>query len=289
MTGPYVGGAFDLSSLKNTAGHSAEDSVQVMAVSMANVEEELIKRSAQVPVVVLIGTSRSPQSEQLQADLSALAQAAGGRWVLRTVDADTDPQVAHMFGIQGLPTVVALASGQPIASFEGGQPQQALRQWVDAVVAAVGNQLPGLAAEPEEAEDPRFAPATAALGEGDFATAIAVYESILAQEPGNQMAVAALGNARFLQRLSEQDPSVDPIAAASAHPDDVTAQLAAADAEVAAGQPEAAFDRLIAVIAGVAGQARDIVRARLFELFAMYDSDDPRVLGARTKLATALF
>ena len=289
MTGPYVGGAFDLSSLKNTAGHSTEDSVQVMAVSMANVEDELIKRSAQVPVVVLIGTSRSPQSEQLQADLSALAQAAGGRWVLRTVDADTDPQVAHMFGIQGLPTVVALASGQPIASFEGGQPQQALRQWVDAVVAAVGNQLPGLAAEPEEAEDPRFTPATVALGEGDFATAIAVYESILAQEPGNQMAVAALGNARFLQRLSEQDPSVDPIAAASAHPDDVTAQLAAADAEVAAGQPEAAFDRLIAVIAGAAGQARDTVRARLFELFAMYDSDDPRVLGARTKLATALF
>lgn len=289
MTGPYVGGAFDLSTLKQPTAIQAESSLYAMALNMENVEAELIKRSAEVPVVVLIGTPRSPQSEQLQVDLTALANTAGGRWVLRTINADTDPQVAQMFGIQGLPTVVALASGQPIANFEGGQPKEALEQWTNAVVEAVGDQLPGLQAESEEQEDPRFAPATVALGEGDFDTAIAVYESILGQEPGNQLATMALGNARFLKRLDSQDPTTDPVAYAEANPDDLEAALAAADAEIAAGQPTMAFDRLIRLIAGNAGYVRDTARTRLLEFFAMYEGDDPRVIQARTNLATALF
>ncbi len=47
------------------------------------------------------------------------------------MNVDTTPRVAQMFGVQAVPTVVALAGGQPISSFQGPQPPDQLRQWVD--------------------------------------------------------------------------------------------------------------------------------------------------------------
>ena len=61
------------------------------------------------------------------------------------------------------------------------------------------------------------------------------------------------------------------------------------DAEIVAGNPQAAFDRLIALIAGNVGGEKTKVRDRLLELFALFDAADPRVLTARTKLASSLY
>ena len=136
-------------------------------------------------------------------------------------------------------------------------------------------------------EDQRFEPATEALNNGDFDAAIAVYDSILAQEPANAEAKAARDNARFLARISAAmaDGDVDPIARADAAPGDVDLALTAADAEIAAGKVEQAFDRLLAVIA----QDKERVRTRMVELFALFDAGDPRVADARARMANALF
>ncbi|MDO4760547.1 MAG: tetratricopeptide repeat protein [Corynebacterium sp.] len=290
MTTPhrFLAGAIDLgevkaqAELRRTAANTSSIPTTV-TLTMDNVEEELIKRSAQVPVIVLIGTPRSPDSEQLKADFEQLAYKAQRRFVFAYINADETPDVARMFGIQGLPTVVALASGQPIANFEGGQPREALQQWSEAVINAVGDQL--LGAEEEQPEDPRFAPATDALNRGDFQAAIDVYEEILAQEPKNLMAAQARDNARLLHRLQQAESDVDPIANAAANPTDIDAQFAAADAEIAAGAPTAAFDRLINVLA----LDKETVRRRLVELFALFDPTDPIVVEARSKMASALY
>lgn len=195
MTTPnrFVAGAIDLGEVKaraearsqaQRAGQSSVAEVEpTVTITMDNVEEQLIKRSMQVPVVVLIGTPRSPDSEQLRADLSQIASGASLSFIFAYIDADATPQVAQMFGIQGLPTVVALAQGQPLANFEGGQPMEALQQWTAAVVKAVEGKLPGITgddAEAEPAEDPRFEPATEALNAGDFDAAIAVMRKFCA-------------------------------------------------------------------------------------------------------------
>lgn len=317
MTVPnrFVAGALDLSQLKSTpakqqapqagaggvvgaAGAAGATDLLNIELTVDNVETELVQRSAQVTIIILIGTPRSPDSEQLRADFSELVQSGGGKWVFRYIDADANPQVAQMFGIQGLPTVVALASGQPLANFEGGQPREALEGWIAAVVQAVGDQLPGLSEEelaeggdPVPAEDPRFAPATEALNRGDFDAAIAVYEDILKSEPNNHEAKAARDNARLLGRL--QHSGIDPAAAveaAKAAPLDLEAVLPAADAYIALGQPEAAFDALIAVVAGAANpDDKKAARERLLELFAVFEPTDARVIAARTKLASTLY
>lgn len=308
MTSPnnrHVAGAIDLGEIKARAEarEQAELSRQqggpaggvevFFTVTPENFENEVVRRSLQVPVVVLVGTPRSPDSEQLKADLAALAAEGGAAFLVGYVDADTTPEVAQAFGISGLPTVIALAAGRPVTNFEGGQPRESVRQWVDALVQQVGPQLSGLDTDgqqpKEEPEDPRLDAATAALNSGDFDAAISIYDDILAGEPENREIIQARDTARLLRRLNPAERTEDPIAVADAAPEDVDKQFDAADAEVVAGAPERAFHRLITLMTIQVGEGKNRVRNRLLELFGLFDAADPRVVEARTKMASALF
>ena len=145
----------------------------------------------------------------------------------------------------------------------------------------------GDAAPVEEVDDPRFTAAEDALEQGDYAAAEAAYQRILAEEPGNEQATAALSQVRFLARAESADPAA--IGRADAAPDDVDAQLAAADAEVALDRVDDAFARLVATVGRTFGDDRDRVRQHLVGLFELFPTDDPRVATARRALARALF
>jgi putative thioredoxin len=155
-------------------------------------------------------------------------------------------------------------------------------------IAAAEQAAAGVGAEPvEEPEDPRFLAAEDALERGDYAAAEAAYRQVLAVEPANEQATAALAQVRFLARAENADPSA--IARADADPSDVDAQLAAADAELADNRVEAAFARLVATVGRTFGDDRDRVREHLVGLFELFPGDDPRVATARRALARALF
>ena len=301
----YVGGALDLSQVKARAEarQKAQESPQTTAggiqpfftVTEANFDQDVVRRSTEVPVIVLIGTARSTQSEQLKTDLQGLAAQGNRSFLVAYVDADSTPQVAQAFGVKNLPTVVALGAGQPLTNFEGAQPLDALKQWVDALVQNVGPQLKGLqsdAGEPqtqEEEEDPRLQEAEGFLNAGDFDGALKVYNSILEAEPENVQIKQARDTTVLLKRLDPANQTEDPIAAAEGDKGDVDKQMRAADAEVVAGAPEKAFDRLIETMKTTAGDEKARVRERLLELFGLFEGNDPRVMEARTKLASALY
>lgn len=307
---PYQGGAIDLGQLKRQAEAKQQPQNQqptesgptpFFTVTQENFESELVRRSGEVPVVAMVGSARSQASEQLKADLADLAEAGNFSFVVGYVDADATPQIAQVFGVQSLPTTIALGAGQPLTSFEGGQPRAELEKWLDALVQQVGPQLQGPGPEltaamaaasdkPEQpAEDPRLRDAEDHLNAGDFDQAIAVYDAILAEEPGNVEITQARQTTVLLRRLGGMESDGDPVAAADAAPGDLNAQLRAADALVVAGNPEAAFARLINAIKASAGADKDTLKARLLELFALFDAADPRVLAARTNLASALY
>lgn len=256
-------------------------------VDEKDIEARAFQRSVQVPVVLMFGTQRSEDSETLKETFKTLA-ANQRKFMVAYVDADATPQVAQMFGLRALPTVVAVAAGQPVTNFEGNQPVEQLKQWVEALVTNVGPQLQGLSEEPEAeeaaSEDPRLDEATAALNRGDFDAATAIYDAILTEEPDNQPVKQAKATVAVLRRLDPQNRTTDPIAEAEQSPDDVDKQLVAADAEVVAGAPEKAFDRLLRYVK-TAPEAKE----RLLELFTLFAPDDPRVIQARTNLASALF
>ena len=261
-------------------------------------QADVIDRSMQVPVVVDLWATWCEPCKQLSPVLERLAEAAGGAWVLAKVDIDANPRIRQAFGVQSVPTVVAVVAGparrrvlagrsrSPTSASGSRRLLDALRDRMPGIREA--EQRQGGDAEPEEEpDDPRFVAAEEAVEEGDWAAAEAAYSAILAAEPGNEQAAAALGQVRFLARAEQADPGA--IARADAAPDDVDAQLAAADAEVAADAVEAAFERLVATVGRSAGSDRDKAREHLVGLFELFPTDDPRVSAARRSLARALF
>lgn len=307
-----MAGAVDLSALKArsdaanrpapaptaAAGSAAGPGRFVVDVSEASFQTDVLERSLQVPVVVDLWAEWCEPCKQLGPVLERLAAAANGAWILAKVDVDASPRIAQAFGAQSIPMVVAVVGGQPVDAFNGAQPEPQVRQWISSLLDAVREKMPaiaqaeagagGAAAEPEEEpEDPRFTAAEDALEDGDYAAAEAAYQDILNVEPANEQAAAALAQVRFLARAEAVDPAA--VAAADADPDDVDAQLAAADAEIATDGVEAAFARLVATAGRTFGDERDRVREHLVGLFELFPADDERVTAARRALARVLF
>jgi putative thioredoxin len=286
-----MAGAVDLSALKQPppSRDGAAATPGGVEITEANLEAEVLVRSSQVPVVVLLWSSRSEASAQLGDFLAQLAEADGGKWSLATVNVDVVPRVAQMFGVQAVPTVVALAAGQPLSSFQGLQPPEQLRKWVDSLLSTTAGKLGGDAADAEEPEqvDPKLAEARAHLDAGDFDAALTAYQALLDANPNDAEAKGAVRQIGFLQRATTQRP--DAVAVADAAPDDIDAAFAAADVDILQQNVAGAFDRLIALIKRTADDERTKVRTRLIELFDLFDPADPEVIAGRRNLANALY
>jgi putative thioredoxin len=303
-----LAGAVDLSALKARSEAAARQQAApqqqqadgggspfVVDVTEQTFQAEVLERSLHVPVVVDLWADWCGPCKQLSPVLERLATAGNGAWVLAKVDVDANPRIAQAFGAQSIPMVVAVVGGQPVDAFNGALPEPQVRQWISALLDALRDRMPAIAeAEAaagggpvEEPEDPRFTAAEDALERGDYAAAEASYQEILSTEPGNEQAAAALAQTRFMARAENADP--DAVTRADAAPDDIDAQIAAADAELTTDRVESAFDRLVKTVARTSGPDRDRVREHLVGLFELFPADDARVSAARRALARALF
>jgi putative thioredoxin len=273
----------------------------VIDVTEATFQAEVLDRSLQVPVVLDLWADWCGPCKQLSPVLERLAVAGGGSWILAKIDVDANPVLAQALRVQGIPAVMAVFQGQLIDAFTGALPESQVRRFVAALLEATGAAAAegrgqanggtgagqGAAAEPVEPEDPRIVAAEEALAGGDLDGAVRRYREILAAEPSHRRAAEALREVELLRRV--QAAPRDAVARANAAPDDVDAQLAAADTELAQSQVEAAFARVLEAIRRTAGAERDRARTRLVEMFGIVGDDDPRVAGARRKLTQLLF
>ncbi len=296
-----MAGAVDLSGLKQRAQQQASESGPgggamsaaeggpgVTAITEANFEAEVLVRSDEVPVVVLLWSPRSDACVQLLETLSGLAAEDNGTWSLATVNVDVAPRVAQIFGVDAVPTVVALAAGQPLSSFQGMQPADQLRGWVDSLLSETAGKLKGSTGSAEPAEvDPELAAAREQLEAGDFEAAKKSYQAILDADPGSAEAKAAIRQIDFLTRATAHRP--DAVDIADAAPGDIDAAFAAADVQILNQDVGGAFERLIALVRSTSGDERIQVRTRLIELFELFDPADPEVVIGRRNLANALY
>jgi putative thioredoxin len=294
--GPALAGAVDLSALKQPppasgdVGGAGSAEAAGVEVNEANFEEQVLLRSNQVPVVVLLWSPRSDVCLQLADLLSGLAAADNGKWALASVNVDVNPRVAQIFGVEVVPTVVALAAGQPLSSFQGMQPPEQLRRWVDSLLSATAGKLSGAADadsdEPEEI-DPELAQARQLLEDNNLGAALDSYQAILDSDPNHPEAKGAVRQIAFLMRATAHGH--DAIAAADVAPDDIDAAFAAADVQLLSQDVRGAFDRLVALVRRTSGDDRTSVRTRLIELFDLFDPADPDVIAGRRNLANALY
>ncbi|WP_158600661.1 tetratricopeptide repeat protein [Tessaracoccus antarcticus] len=259
--------------------------------------QDLASLSTKHPVIVEFHSARDTSGPALSQALAELVNAGAGRYLLARVDVDAEPRLAQALQVSAVPTVVALIGGQLAPLFQGTRSREEIAAVLDQVAQlAVANGITGRATavatgEQEAAEapvDPRFEAADAALQAGDYALAVGEFDTLLAATPHDPEVVAGRAQAGLLQRSTEFDPAAV-VAAASARPDDVAAQLNAADLEVIQGATEQAFDRLLQLAAEVGPDEKEIIRLRILELFEVVGRTDATVLKARRRLSTVLF
>ncbi|WP_152188096.1 tetratricopeptide repeat protein [Georgenia satyanarayanai] len=296
-------GAVDLSALARPpqsaapAGDGdATDAPIVVDVTEATFQQT-VELSMRVPVVVEVSAAYAGGPSAV---LAKVATDLGGRFQLARVDVEASPQIAQAFQVQAVPTVVAIVRGQPVPLYQGDYPEEQLRAVIDellrvAAQAGVTGTVSGGAAEEEPAapEEPPLPPlhaeALEAIEREDYAAAADAYRRALKENPGDHEATAALAQVELIIRTSSAGGLQAVTDAEGAPFTDVAAHLAAADAEVAAGQARAAFDRLIAVVRATAGEDREEARKRIVEYFEIVGPTDPAVAEARRNLASALY
>lgn len=306
-------GAVDLSSLVNRrtppapgaaapaagAAAPAEGGASPLLLTAGDAEfDQVVQLSSRVPVIVDLRGSWSEQSTSMTALLEKVVVSYAGAFVLVGVDVESSPQLAQAFQVQSVPTIAAIIGGRPVPLFSGLVAEEQLRDLLEQVLQlAAQNGVTGTVpvesgeqpGEPEPAPlPPHHQEAYDAIDRGDYSAAIAEYETAIAQNPRDDLAVAGLAQVRLLQRL--QGRTLDEIrSTAAAEPSNLDAQLAVADLDVSGGHVEDAFDRLLSMFPRLDADGKASTRARLLEFFEIVGQTDPRVNKARGRLTGLLY
>ncbi|WP_345044777.1 tetratricopeptide repeat protein [Streptomyces sannanensis] len=315
-----VSGAVDLAAVK-AAGEAKAKAEQVRAeaarqggggavspaslvidVDEAGFERDVLMRSNEVPVVIDFWAEWCEPCKQLGPLLERLAVDYNGRFLLAKIDVDANQMLMQQFGIQGIPAVFAVVAGQALPLFQGAAPEAQIRATLDQLIQVAEDRfgLTGLAVDADAAAegvrpavpagpyDALLEAAAQALDAGDLGGAVQAYKNVLVDDPTNPEAKLGLAQAELLSRVQGLDAQQVRKSAAD-NPDDVRAQIDAADLDLVGGHVNDAFGRLVETVRRTAGEDRDAARVRLLELFEVVGAEDSRVTAARTALARVLF
>lgn len=287
MGGANFANAFDLSTLKKPTGEIVAPT-HGKAVTQENLVSDFVAKSKESVVILLAWSARSAQAKEILETLGKLEIADKNIWLLGVVDIDAQPQVAQALQIKSVPVAIAIIGEQLLPLFESVPPADQVRLVINKLLELASQKGVGSAPNgPTEIPmEPEEQAAYAAMEKGDYKAAKLSYEAWLKRKPNEQVAVVGLAQVNLMLRIDGLDPV---LSLKNAKDDDLTSQMMCADIEIATGNYEAAFDRLIKAVKSFSGDDRDKVKAHLISLFNLVDPTDPRLVKARSQLASALF
>ena len=149
---------------------------------------DVIEASQQVPVIVDFWAPWCGPCKQLGPALEKAVLAAKGAVRLVKVDIDKNQQLASQMRIQSIPAVYAFFQGRPVDGFVGALPDSQVKTFVSKLAEMAG----GAAGDGDAAIAEALAEAEASLEAGDAGTASALFNQILAHEPGHPAATAGI-------------------------------------------------------------------------------------------------
>jgi len=287
MGSANFGNAFDLSTLKKPTGEVVRPT-HGKAVTQENLVSDFVTKSKECVVILLAWSARSAQAKEILERLGQLEIADKNAWLLGVVDVDTQPQVAQALQIKSVPVAIAIIGEQLLPLFESVPPADQVRLVINKLLELAAQKGVGTAPDapteiPMEAEE---VAAYAAMEKGDYKAAKISYEAWLKRKPNEPVAVIGLAQVDLMLRVEGLDPE---LTLKSAKSDDLTSQLMCADIEIATGNNEAAFTRLLNVIRSFSGDEKEKAKLHLIQLFNLVNPSDPSLLKARNELASLLF
>jgi len=279
-----------------------DTSPHIKDVSTGEFQQEVLLRSREVPVLVDFWAEWCGPCKTLSPLLERITDEAGGRFELAKVDVDANQELSAQFGIQSIPTVVAIRHGKEVDRFSGALPEASILTFIDGVM-------------PTEL-DVMVDEARSALVAGDDSAAEHMLRQVLDQKPDHQEAGTSLAallidrgetdEAMIVLGKLVPDADVERLqsaarlrgsagidlseleAAVRADPADDSAQLELARALAAHAEYEPALDRMLEVVRHK-GNLKEDARLAMVDIFGVLGSDHPLTVTYRRQLASALY
>jgi len=294
------------------AGTAAPADALIKDTTTAAFRQDVIAESMKQPVLVDFWAPWCGPCKQLTPIIESAVQAAGGKVKLVKMNIDEHPQIAGQLGVQSIPAVFAFDRGQPVDGFMGAQSEAKVKAFIERLVG------PGSAAT-----DELLAEAGQRVQAGDAAGAAELYAAVLAEDPDNVAAIAALaklhvdlgdldGARRFLAmapadkandpaiagaraaiELAEHSASVGDLseleAKVAADPKDFQARFDLAVGLAGQNRREEAADQLLDIIRMNRGWNDEAARKELVQFFEAWGPTDQATIDARRRLSSILF
>ncbi|MDX2036908.1 MAG: tetratricopeptide repeat protein [Isosphaeraceae bacterium] len=283
-------------------------SPHVFDVTSSNFDEVVVKRSAEVPVVIDFWAEWCGPCKRLGPLLESIVDDLGGKVVLAKVNTELAPDLAEAFAIRSIPAVFAIKEGKIVDQFVGGLPEAALRNWFDRLLPSEAEIAAAQAREleptdPAAAEeryrhalrvDPEFAPAEIGLARlllardetAEVRAWLARLEARGFLEPEAEQIKAEL-------TLRDQSANVGGIdsarAAAEAAPGDLQLRFELAEALAAAHRFDEALEIALDLVERDPKGLREPARKLMLNVFQLLPAESPLAADFRRKLSSALF
>lgn len=294
--------------LNRPARPAMPDSPNVIEVTSANFQQDVVEASKTVAVVVDLWAPWCGPCRQLGPLLEKLAAEYGGRVRLAKVNTEAAPDLAEAFRVSSIPHVVAIRDEQIVDEFVGLLPEPQLRAWFARLVPSPVDELLKRGRE-LEASDPAGAEAAyleaMALDEKDDRPKVALARILVAlgRDDESRSFIEGLAARGYLEPEAEQVKSQLDLRAAAAEaggveearraseasPGDLSLRIRLGDALAVSQRYEEAMDLLIEVIRTDRARHGDEARQSMVKIFDLLGPQSPLVSEYRRKLATALY
>ncbi|HET6906770.1 MAG TPA: thioredoxin [Rhodanobacteraceae bacterium] len=290
-------------------------SAHVFDAGQANFESEVLQASLATPVLVDFWATWCGPCKTLGPILEKLAGEYGGAFRLAKIDCDKEQQLAGMFGVRSIPTVVLIRDGQILDGFAGALPESQVREFLsrhniqpakkietpaaqdvteegphaprEAPHAAVARLREAAEAEPDNAEL-KLELALAQARAGDIGAAKSALESLPAQLEHDDRAKALRAYVDLAQALTGTSAFGELMARIESNPKDFAARDALGVRLLLGGDPADAMEQFLAILQADRNWNEGLARKRLLDAFRIVE-DEALVAATRRKMSSLLF